>query len=491
MSVAQYIPQIDNRGRNRTLVLFLFFALTGVALIWFGADFILESDTTSVIVVSLIYFAILTVIAARARVLHQGPAAVIYTVWWILLISEEVFSYRTNVSDELSNVGQVDFAAAAYAQAGLWIVALIGFLFIVARRPEWLRGLFQSDYKWVTIMALVCTASSLYSPKVSYSLAWSFKLLIVVLVVHVCAQQFTDEHQVGRFLQATAFGMVFLVVAPTVRSLFGEDPNGDFGTRDLEQRFREGATGISGIAGTFAMICLMLYQPGKRRWPLWFAGLGLCIMIIAGGKAGIIAGVISGVLFFALQKKFKPIAIFLGTMAGLFLAAIELTPLGTYFSKYMELDQASSLSGRTDLWKFALPAIEDKIILGHGFVSSRFVSVLMPGTPFEAGHMHNGFLEALYNNGVIGLFLIVTIQFIIVRNFIRARNATSSAKIRALAVGGLAVYVNILLNAVFNATFGGRPDAPFMLLIALVAMSTALLQIARRQSPSSLVAGRA
>lgn len=491
MSTTQYISPVQTAQQKKSLVLLILFAVAGAGLIAFGADFILQSETTSVIVVSLLFFLILAITAGRARALNLGPASVIYTVWWILLVSEEIFSYRTNVSEELASVSQVDFASAAYAQAGLWVVALIGFIFIVAPRPQWLKGLFEGDYKWVTGMALICTASCVYSPKPSYSFAWSFKLLLVVAVVHVCAKQFTNERQIRGFLIATTVAMFFLVVAPTVRSMFGTDPSSDFGAGELEQRFREGSTGISGIAGTLAMICLMLYQPGKRRWPLFIGGIGLCIMIIAGGKAGIIAGVVSGVLFFAMQKRFLPIVIFLSTISGLFWLAIKFTPLGEYFANYFALDQASSLSGRTDLWKFVMPAVKDKIILGHGFVGSRFVSVLMPGTPFEAGHMHNGFLEATYNNGIIGLFFIVTIQVIIVRNLIRAMRATSNMKIRALAAGGLAVYVNILLNAVFNATFGGRPDAPFMLLIALVAMSTALLHIARQQSAPTLTTGAA
>lgn len=491
MSTTQYISPLHNAEQKKSLALLLLFAVAGAALILFGVDFILESDTTAVIVVSLVFFAILAVAAGRARVLNLGPASVIYTVWWILLISEEVFSYRTNVSDQLSSVNQVDFAKAAYAQAGLWVVALIGFLFIVAPRPQWLKGLFTGDYKWVTIMALICTASSAYSPKPSYSLAWSFKLLLVVAVVHVCAKQFTDDKQIRGFLIATTIAMFFLVAAPTIRSMFGTDPSSDFGTGELEQRFREGSTGISGIAGTLAMICLMLYQPGKRRWPIFIGGISLCIMILAGGKAGIIAGVVSGCLFFGMQKKFLPIVIFVGSVSALFWGAIEFTPLGQYFANYFALEQGSSLSGRTDLWKFVMPAIKDKIILGHGFVGSRFVSVLMPGTPFEAGHMHNGFLEATYNNGIIGLFLIVTIQVIIIRNLFRAMRATSNTTIRVMAAGALAVYVNILMNAIFNATFGGRPDAPFMLLIALVAISTALLHIARQQPSSNLTTGAA
>jgi hypothetical protein len=46
-----------------------------------------------------------------------------------------------------------------------------------------------------------------------------------------------------------------------------------------------------------------------------------------------------------------------------------------------------------------------------------------------------------------------------------------------MAVGCLAAFVNLFINGMFNATFGGRPDAPYMMLIALVVVSIRLRQL--------------
>ncbi len=126
-----------------------------------------------------------------------------------------------------------------------------------------------------------------------------------------------------------------------------------------------------------------------------------------------------------------------------------------------------------------MPFILQNPILGHGFIASRFIAVIHPDTPFGSSHMHNSFIEALYNNGLVGLVLIGIINFVIVRNLWRTIRHSVSSEPRYLAVGALAAYVNLLINAMFNATFGGRPDASYLMLIAMVVISTQLLRMSR------------
>jgi O-antigen ligase len=93
--------------------------------------------------------------------------------------------------------------------------------------------------------------------------------------------------------------------------------------------------------------------------------------------------------------------------------------------------------------------------------------------------MHNSLIEAMYNNGLIGLSLILMVQFVIVRNLWRTIRIAASPELRYMAVGCLAAFVNLFINGMANATFGGRPDGPYMMLIALVAISIHLLQLSK------------
>jgi O-antigen ligase len=438
-----------------------------------ASEFLADANTTTVILAALIFFALMVFAAAYGRASSQPAKWLVFVVWWGLLVSEEVFSYRSDIA------GGGSFATGAYDQAVLWIVALLGLLIILLKYPQSLTGLFHGDYKWVTWITLVSIASCAYSPNPAFSFAWAFKLALVVLVVHICSQQISGMDDLRDFLKITVCGFFILVLAPTLRSIFEPDPLGTYGSGALEQRFREAPTAISGIAGLLAILCLMLYSPGKRRWPLWIGGIALIIMVVAGGKTGIIAGIFAGILFYGLQKRFKAVLIFAAVAAIMLTLALKYTPLADYMANYSELQAGATLTGRTDLWSFVTPYILEKPIIGYGFNASRFVAVAHPDTPFASPHMHNSLIEALYNNGIIGLFLILMVQFVIVRNLWRTIGVAATPELRYLAVGCLAAFVNLFINGMFNATFGGRPDASYMTLIALVVVSMRLVQLSK------------
>ncbi len=473
------IPAKSGLGRG-TLALIAALALGTVFLFTTAGNFLADRNTATVIVAALIFFGMLLFAVGYGRA-HQQPAKwLIFIVWWGLLVSEEVFSYRSDIA----TVSGANFASEAYDQAVLWVIALIALMVLVLKYPQSLRGLFQGDYKWVSWLTLVSVLSCAYSPNPAFSLAWAFKLALVVLVVHICSQQISQLGDLRSFINVTIWAFVFLTVLPTLRSIFVPDPTGEYGSGALEQRFREAPTGISGIAGLLAVLCLMVYSKGKPKWALWVGGGSLVIMVIAGGKTGIGAGIISGILFFGLQKRFKAVLGFVAATAIILALALKFTALSEYASTYLQLEQVSSFTGRTDLWAFVMPFILQHPILGQGFIASRFVAVIHPDTPFSSSHMHNSFLEALYNNGLIGLVLVLMINYVIVRNLWRTVRASASPELRYLAVGAMAAYINLLINAMFNATFGGRPDCSYLMLIAMVVISIQLSRLSQSSSPA-------
>ena len=128
-----------------------------------------------------------------------------------------------------------------------------------------------------------------------------------------------------------------------------------------------------------------------------------------------------------------------------------------------------------------MPAIRQKPILGHGYLASTFVQFQVNAVSWAAPHLHNGFVEVLYNNGLIGFIPILLINFVIVRNLIAVlRRAPSTDAIYRVAAGTLALYAHLLLNGLFNASFGGRVRPPFILLLSLVLVSNKLLELVPR-----------
>jgi hypothetical protein len=472
----QLAAPAKTRLRGTTVAVLAGVAVATMALLAVAGEFVTDANTATVVLAALVFFCLLAFAGAFGRASSQPAKWLIFVVWWGLLVSEEVFSYRSDIA------GGSGFASQAYAQGILWVVALLGLLIIVLKYPQALRGLFQGDYKWVSWLTVVSVLSCAYAPNPAFSLAWAFKLALVVVVVHICYQQISGMEELRDFLNITVCGFFILVLAPTLRSIFEADPLGEYGSGALEQRFREAPTAISGIAGLLAILCLMLYSPRKRRWPIWVGAVALIIMVVAGGKTGIIAGIFAGILFYGLQKRFKAVLIFAGVAAVMLVLALKFTPLADYMANYSQLEAGSSFTGRTGLWAFVLPFILQKPIIGYGFNASRFIAVVHPDTPFASTHMHNSLIEAMYNNGLIGLSLILMVQFVIVRNLWRTIRMAATPELRYMAVGCLAAFINLFINGMFNATFGGRPDAPYMMLIGLVVVSIRLRQLSTPDS---------
>ena len=415
-------------------------------------------------------FALLFALSASQRSqgldLAKSYLRLALVVWWSLLISEEVFFRITPEAESFAG----HFSVAAYGEAAFWALAFLALLLIMPR-PQYLRQAFSGSNKWLSLFAVVCLISAPFSPTPMYSLAWAFKLFLVALLLLLCSATIHDLNDIESFYWSNLWGFFVLAVVPVVRAFV--NPSGAFGAFE-KGRLSASSNGLSLIAGTLVLLALTLNSLRKRTWLLGFAFLGATVMILSGGKAGIAAGIASVTLFFVLQKRVAAgFGWLLGVLAlgGIILLA---TPLATHFTTYQEQGQLSTITGRTGLWRAVWPEILQHPLVGHGYLGSRFLSEQVEGTFGGAGHTHNGFIEALYNNGLVGLCILVGIHFVIVKNLWRALKGPPDRNARLLAIGCWAIYVNLLINGLFNASFGGRASTPFMLLLGLLVVSEVL-----------------
>jgi hypothetical protein len=71
------------------------------------------------------------------------------------------------------------------------------------------------------------------------------------------------------------------------------------------------------------------------------------------------------------------------------------------------------------------------------------------------------------------------IHAVIVRNLWKTMRGEVSQRTQRLAIGSMAIYTNLLINGMFNATFSGRANSQFMLLLAMVIISIRLVREVR------------
>jgi hypothetical protein len=422
-------------------------------------------------------FGVLFIVSAAHRNRQVDPAKIylrlVLVLWWSLVVSAVVFTRLTPQSESFAG----HFSAAAYGEAACWAVPFLVLLLIMPR-AQCMRRAFSGSNKWLSLFAVVCVMSAPFSPTPIYSLAWAFKLSLVVVLLLACSAVMHDLDDIKAFLWSNLWAYVVVAVLPVVRAF------ADASTTFEGGRLNELAspTGLSLSAGTLVLLSLTLNSLRNRTWLLGFVVLGSIVMIMAGGKAGIAAGIVSVSLFFLLQKRVA--ASFAWLVAALALGSIivAVTPLATYFTAYHDSGQVSTLTGRTELWRAVWPEITQHPVVGHGYLASRFLSEEVEGTFADASQTHNGFIEALYNNGLVGLIVLAGIHLVIVRNLWRALRSPPNRNARLLAIGCWTIYVNLLINGLFNATFGGAIRPPFELLLGLVVVSEVLRRNAQPQA---------
>jgi O-antigen ligase len=250
-----------------------------------------------------------------------------------------------------------------------------------------------------------------------------------VLLLLLASAVTRDEKDIETFFWVNLWGLALISAVPLTRAFL--DPSGAF----EDGRLRVSQNTFAIIAGALLLVALTLYTLRKNAWLIGVVVFGATVMIMSGGKAGIIAGIVSVFAFFVLQKRLAASFGWLLVMIGIVCVVLATTPLASHFRIYQEEGSASNISGRTDLWQAAWPEILRRPILGHGYLASRFVSEYIDGGFQNAGHLHNGFIDTLYNTGLIGLAILVMIHFVIVRDLCWILKRALSRITHILAVG--------------------------------------------------------
>jgi O-antigen ligase len=403
-----------------------------------------------------------------------------FVIWWLMLISECIFFREGDVNSN-ANAFQGSFPGAAYGEVVMWGLCFLAVLVCSARIRGYFSQLFAGDYKWVTIFALVVMGSCSYAPRPALGLVWAFKLGMVVLLLMACFKQMRDLPDTEAFLRFTTWAFTIIIFQPVLIAMF----RGVLFDEEGRMSTIVSPNALSPNAGVVVLLALTLFSTrqgkGMRKSAIFLGPVACVIMTLAGSKTGILAALLCGGMFFFFRKRIGS-AIFFIAATGTMIAVLALTtPLGSYLQTYREGQGAQSFSGRTLLWSAVWPAIKQNPLVGHGYLSSEFVGFQVNAVGWTAPHLHNGFLESLYNNGLLGFLAMLAITLVIpIRLYRVLRLSPATERIYRVAAGCFCLYAFLLINGFFNSSFGGKATAPFMLMLALVPVSNKLFEIASR-----------
>ena len=418
----------------------------------------------------------------RTRVHENSSFLLGIYCWWFIIISEQLFVRKGLSESSLEG----SFSSAAYGEVFVWILLFIVISTVLAKQGLSV-GVFRGQTKWLLMFVVLIIASCSYSPAPLFALAWAFKVLVAVMILVVCATEISKNGNHLLFWKSLYWAYIVLVFMPLASTL--THPTTIFGWRgftgDQPPEFRLNTNihpvDLSQHAGLLVILGITLHALDRRRSRTVVVMLASGVMLLAVGKAAILSCVACTLLFFLLQKRIRAGMKWLLLTAAAATLVFFLTPIGSYFQDYGEHERVDTLTGRTELWELAEPAIKAHPILGHGFMSSKFISESVD-LDWDAGQMHNAFLEVLYNNGCLGLLLVLVMNVCIVRNLWRVRQNSSDPQMRTLASGCFALYSFLLLNGFVEPTFGGRPSCVFLVFQGLLVLSEGLRRSAVPES---------
>jgi O-antigen ligase len=406
-----------------------------------------------------------------------------FVIWWLVMVSECIF-FREGIGDQpVIAAYKGYFPTAAYGEVVSWVLCFLAVFFCAWSIRGYFKRLFVGDFKWLTLFAGISFISCIYSTRATLGLAWGFKLCLVVLLLLLCSEQIREYRDVSSFLRFTFWAYVIIMLQPVVIAMF----RGQMFDEEGRMSTILSPNALSPNAAVVVLMALALFSTrkgeGLRKSAAIMGFIGGVVMILAGSKTGIVAAVFAGFLFFFLRKKLGS-AFGYVVLTGIMIFILALaSPLGAYFHSYNEGGGMDTLSGRTILWGAVMPAIKDRIILGHGYMSSEFLIFQVNQVAWAAPQLHNGFLEALYNGGSIGLLIMLAIAIVIpVRLSQVLRRVPLESPIYRTAAGCIALWAFLIINGLSNSSYGGKPTSIFMLLLCLVIVADKLLEIASRSA---------
>lgn len=388
-----------------------------------------------------------------------GPRTMLALFLLVLFITELSFRQR-DLSD--TTMDPQNLAKMAVWGCGL-LVALLNWRHLREALREPVVVLMVAMIAWFAVTAA-------YSPIRLYSFGSAVALLSVVLFGVVVRRAVPE----GMLLRGTIallgtmllVGLVLYVVAPD--SAMAQMEGGSI--RRLAAPFGT-PNSLGRVSALVILLVVLAVASGVLRWrsPLVLAPMAaaLACLYLSQSRTAMAALALALVIMYLAGRPQRLLA------AGILVA---MTVLVVVVSRVDVLDlltstvsrtgyssEVTTLTGRTDIWRFAWSQIVQEPLLGYGHASSKHIFPLLYRQywGWTTTHAHNMWLQVWFTAGVVGVVLLAGVFIAQFRYWLATRDKGSLALLTFVFVIGLAEAGHIagapsVLTALWAVWLAGR-----------------------------------
>ena len=304
----------------------------------------------------------------------------------------------------------------------------VGFLIAVA----WFGSVLSGDleiqptmhrhrrlFELLGLLVVWLCLSALWATDVSAVFSALWRWVLVALLYVILSTWLADRRMLVRFCGAFVIGAVLAVGVGIIGGMSEASPTGG-----VDSRLEGGAGDPNFLAAGLvpAIIIAVGLIPSIKR-PLGRVGCVSAILICALGiaasqsRGGLVALLVALVLALVLMKGVRVYALLL-CLGVIGFGAIYFTLTPTAWERVTQRE-GNGGSGRYGLWKVAWKAAEERPLVGVGLqnyeaVAKNYTREVGPLTDVrkiaEEPHLvHNTYLEALVDTGIVGLLLLLCV----------------------------------------------------------------------------------
>jgi exopolysaccharide production protein ExoQ len=312
-------------------------------------------------------------------------------------------------------------------------IFLVTFILLVIRWQESIQGINRNKFLWIFI--LLCLGSFLWSDFTDLTMRRSLSLLETTIFGLYFAVSFRLKKQLKLlayvFIICMAINFLFTIAVPSSA---------------IESGIHAGAWRGIFIQKNFlarsmvlATLIFLIVTPksNKEKYFFWGASiLAVSLVILSTSKTGILVLLFLAPLTTIYLRIFRLSSVVLiPLLLSIFLSVGGLITWGLSNAEsiLVTLGKNPSLSGRTVLWSALIDKIQERPLLGYGYVGfwqdkaagSTYVGKVF-GTTYIPPHSHNGFLELVLAFGLLGALLFSLSLISVVRRALIAVNFTKN-----------------------------------------------------------------